>query len=78
MREVAQRLMSLVSVSVSQVCGLTLLSLQVSRSEAMHAQLAPPGKELDGIGVQLDPAIVDEASEPDPVVWIIVIITPKA
>ena len=42
MREAGQRLTSLVSVSASQACGFTPLSLQVSISEAMIAQLAPP------------------------------------
>ena len=42
MRDAGQRLTSLVSVSASQACGFTALSLQVSISEAMIAQLAPP------------------------------------
>ena len=42
MRGAGQRLTSLVRVSVSQACGFTPLSLQVSMSEAMTAQLAPP------------------------------------
>ncbi len=42
MREFGQRLTSDVNVSVSQACGLTLLSLAVSMSDAMIAQLAPP------------------------------------
>ena len=42
MRAAGQRLTSLVSVSVSHACGFTALSLQVSTSEAMIAQLAPP------------------------------------
>jgi hypothetical protein len=42
MREADQRLTSSVSVSASQVCGLTLLNLAVSISEAPIAQLASP------------------------------------
>jgi hypothetical protein len=42
MRAIGQRLTSLVSVSLSHACGLTRLSLQVSISDAMIAQLAPP------------------------------------
>lgn len=42
MREAGQRLTSLVSVSASQACGFTALSLAVSISEAMIAQFAPP------------------------------------
>ena len=38
MRRAGQRLTSLVSTSVSQAFGLTLLSLQVSMSDARHAQ----------------------------------------
>ena len=45
MREAGQRFTSLISVSVSQACGLTPLSLAVSMSEAMSAQLAPPSSE---------------------------------
>lgn len=40
--EAGQPLTSLVSVSASQACGFTALSLQVSMSEATIAQLAPP------------------------------------
>ena len=40
--EAGQPLTSLVSVSASQACGFTRLSLQVSISEATIAQLAPP------------------------------------
>jgi len=45
MRASGQRLTSLLSVSVSQACGLTSLSLQVSISEAMIAQFVPPSSE---------------------------------
>ena len=45
MREAGQRLTSLVKVSVSQACGLTSFNLQVSTSDAMIAQLAPPSSE---------------------------------
>ncbi len=44
--DAGQPLTSLVSVSVSQACGFTRLSLQVSMSEAMIAQLAPPSSLL--------------------------------
>ena len=42
MREADQRLTSLVSVSVSQACGLMPFNFAVSVSEAMIAQFAPP------------------------------------
>src|SRR6516164_5127299 len=42
MREAGHRLTSLVSTSVKYVCGSTPLSLQVSTSEAMHAQFCAP------------------------------------
>ena len=42
MRLAGQRLTSLVSTSVSQAFGLTLLSLQVSMSDARHAQFWAP------------------------------------
>ena len=42
MREAGQRLTSLVSVAVSQACGLMPFNLAVSMSEAMIAQLTPP------------------------------------
>lgn len=41
-----QRLTSFVSVSASKACGFTALSLQVSISEAIIAQLAPPSSLL--------------------------------
>jgi hypothetical protein len=72
MREAGQRLTSLVSVSASQACGLTALSLAVSISEAMIALFAPPSSlpaksALDHVGVDLDAAIVEEAAEALPV-----------
>ena len=42
MRDAGQRLTSLVRVSVSQAYGFTPLSLQVSISDAIVAQLEPP------------------------------------
>jgi len=45
MREASQQLTSLVRVSVSQACGLTLFNLHVSTSDAMIAQFATPSSE---------------------------------
>lgn len=49
MRVAGQRLTRFVSVSASQVCGFAALSLQVSMSEAMIAQLAPPSSLYDSV-----------------------------
>ena len=45
MRDCGQPSTSFSSVSVSQACGLTPLSLAVSISEATMAQLAPPSSD---------------------------------
>jgi hypothetical protein len=46
MRRAGQRLTSFVSTSVSQTCGLTLWSLQVSMNDATIAQFSAPATEL--------------------------------
>src|SRR5437868_2386343 len=83
MREAGHKFTTLVSTSAKYVCGSTALSLQVSTSEAMHAQFCAPSSSpamhfydsadrpdvsCDKVGVKLDAAVIEETREPGPVV----------
>ena len=70
MRAAGHRLTSFVSVSVIQAFGFTSLSLQLSTSEAMQAQLSAPSSlpAFHDVGVDLDATVVEEAAETLPVV----------
>jgi hypothetical protein len=63
MREFGQPLTSFTSISVSQACGLTLLSLAVSMSEAMIAQFDPPPLKWSSLMYGLSPELEDHDAE---------------